>query len=75
MLIRRFLFRFEIMDMHIKYKDFLLEFFYVSLPIRYHLNNMSLLKFNVRSWQGDILNVGKEWDEFILFVSFSSSIF
>jgi hypothetical protein len=49
MLIRRFLFRFEIMDMHIKYKDFLLEFFYVSLPIRYHLNNMSLLKFNVRS--------------------------
>jgi len=49
MLIRRFIFRFEIMDMHIKQKDFFLEFFYVSPPICYHPNNMSLLKFNVRS--------------------------
>lgn len=48
---------------------------YVSPPLCYHPNNMSLPKFRVRSWQGDVLNVGKEWNEFIFFVSFSSSVF
>jgi len=35
--------------MHAKQKDFLLEFFFMSPPLCYHPNDMSLQKFSVRS--------------------------
>ncbi len=62
-------------DMHAKQKDFLLEFFSMSPPLCYHLNNMSLPKFSVRSWQGDVLSFGKKWEKLRVYVSFSSGIF
>jgi hypothetical protein len=49
MMVRRFILRFEIMDMHVKHKDFLFDFFYMFPPLCYHPNNMSLPKFCVRS--------------------------